>query len=323
MRPTRAVAIAIAAGALLAACGPQAQLRMNLRTVAVTVPRVVAPAVQLVPPSAPPPAALPPIAPLVNQLPPATATVPPVTTKPNPCPPAPPFATPAHPASETVGDIPASQSFVQRATGDYTNGSAKGSLAGDIRVTVTDLPDATSSNGQRVKSWRVQQVNPATKTRSVEVYQLAMPSNASSATPAGVYLVGLAWTDPVRGTLTFQPSGNGLYVLPSPVQVASNDEQYAGIATDPNTLTTLQLIRNVRERKRIDVCGQVVDTWTVEMSGTLTSPSAQWTVTWDQQIATAYGAADIDELFGLQDPKAGGPSWTRRLISTTVPKGVR
>jgi len=189
-------------------------------------------------------------------------------------------------------------------------------------VTITALPETTASNGQKVKSWRVQQVDPATKFGAVEVYQLVMPSTAAGATDPGVYLVGLAWTDPVRGSLTFQPSGNGLQVLPSPVQVATNNAQYPGIATDPDTLTTLQLVRNVRGRKRIDVCGQLVDTWTVEMSGTLTTPSAQWTVTWNQQIATAYGAVDVDELFAIQDVK-GGLLWTRRLINRTVPKEIR
>lgn len=317
MRPTRAVALALAAVGVLSACGPTSHLRMNLRTVAVTVPRVVAPAVQLVPPSAPPPLALPPVAPIANQLPPPPPVTPLVTT--NPCPTAPPLATPEHPASVTVDSPPVTQSFLQRATGDFANGATKGKFSGDVQVTVTDLPATTSSNGQQVKGWRVQQVDPTTKTRAVEVYQLVLPSSAAGATDPGVYLVGLAWTDPVRGNVTFQPVGNGLYVLPTPVQVATNDAQYAGIATDPNTLTTLQLVRNVRGRHRVDVCGRLVDTWTVEMSGTLTTPSAQWTVTWNQQIATAYGAADVDELLGISDPK-GGLSWTRRLISRTVPK---
>ena len=317
MRPTRAVALALAAVGALSACGPASHLRMNLRTVSVTVPRVVAPAVQLVPPSAPPPLALPPIGPVINQLPPPTTVTPAVTT--NTCPTAPSLATPAHPASVTVDNAPTTQSFLQRATGSFAKGATKGTFTGDVQVTVTDLPPTTSSNGQQVKGWRVQQFDPVTKTRAVEVYQLVLPSSAAGASDPGVYLVGLAWSDPVRGDVTFQPVGNGLYVLPTPVQVASNDAQYAGIATDPNTLTTLQLVRNVRGRHRVDVCGQLVDTWTVQMSGTLTTQSAQWTVTWNQQIATAYGAVDVDELLGFQDPK-GGLSWSRRLISRTVPK---
>lgn len=317
MRPTRAVAVAVAATALLSACGPQSHLRLNLRTVSVTVPRVVAPAVQLVPPSLPPAVALPPIPPIANSFPVAPLPPPP---KANPCPTAPSDATPAHEASVVVDKAPFSQVFVQRATGDFTNGTSKGSLAGAVQVTIADLPDSKASNGQQVKAWRVEQWDPVRKTRAIEVYQLVLPSSAPGAADPGVYLVGLSWSDPVRGTVTFQPVGNGLEVLPSPVQVASNAAQYASIATDPNTLTTLQLVRNVLGRHRVDVCGQLVDTWTVQMSGTLTTPNAQWQLTWNQQLATAYGAVDVDELLQLSAPAGNG--WSRHLVSTTVPKEI-
>jgi len=322
MRLIRTTAVAIAATALLSACGPESHLKLDLRTVAVTVPRIVTPAIQLLPPSAPPPVALPPVPSVVSQLPPSAPPTSPTTSLTStPCPPASQLAVPT-PASLTVDTAPATQTFLQRASGDFQSAAGKGSFAGTVHVTVTDLPQTKTGSGQRVKPWSVQQFDPMTKTRSVEVYQLLMPSSAAGASPPGVYLVGLAWSDPVRGSLTFQPSGNGLYVLPPPVQVASNDAQYVGIATDPNTLTTLALSRNVRGRKRIDVCGQLVDTWTVEMSGTLTSPSAQWKLTWNQQIATAYGAADVDELLDMGD-STGGVTWVRRLVSTSAPKETR
>lgn len=332
MRPSRATAVTLAAATLLSACGPASALHLSLRIVAVTVPRIVTPALQLVAPSAPPPAALPAMpSTVISELPPpispmssmSPSSPPPSAVQTRACPPAPPLAVPEYPARLTVTAGPATQAFVQRSTGRFQTVSGKGSLDGSVRVTVTDLPKLATSSGQTVLPWQVQQVDPATRTRSVEVYQLLLPSSAIGASPPGVYLVGLAWSDPVRGTLSFQPSGNGLYVLPSPVQIAQNSEQYVGIATDPNTLTTLQLTRNVTGRKRVDVCGQLVDTWTVEMTGTLTSPSAQWNVTWNQQLATAYGAADVEELFTVTDIKDNGVSWTRRLISTRVPKVTR
>ena len=319
MRPTRAVATALAATAMMSACGPASHLRLSLHTVSVTVPRVVAPAIALVPPSLPPPVALPPIPPIANQLPVLSATPPPPA---DPCPKAPELATPAHAASVVVDQAPFSQVFVQRATGDVTTSTGKTSLAGAVQVRVADLPDSTASNGQRVKAWRVQQYDPVRKTRAVEVYQLVLPSSAAGAADPGVYLVGLAWSDPVRGSVTFQPVGNGLEVLPSPVAIASTPAQYASAATDPNTLTTLQLVRNVAGRHRVDVCGQLVDAWSVQMTGTLTTPDAQWQVTWNQQIATAYGAVDVEELLGLQNTVAG-VTWSRHLVNTTVPKETR
>jgi hypothetical protein len=308
----------LAATALLSACGPASHLRLNLRTVSVTVPRVVAPAVALVPPSLPPAVALPPIPPIANQLPVAPPPAPPA----NPCPTASQLATPAHAASVVVDKPPFSQVFEQRSTGDVTTSTGKTSLAGTVQVRIADLPDSTASNGQQVKAWGIVQWDPVRKTRAIEVYQLVLPSSAPGAVDPGVYLVGLGWSDPVRGKVTFQPVGNGLQVLPSPVAIASTPAQYASIATDPNTLTTLQLVRNVVGRHRVDVCGQLVDTWTVQMTGTLTTPDAQWQVTWNQQIATAYGAVDVEEQLALQDT-AHGVTWTRHLVNTTVPKEAR
>ncbi|HWC33991.1 MAG TPA: hypothetical protein VG650_04095 [Mycobacteriales bacterium] len=316
MRAARACAAALAATALLSACGPSSHLDLRLRTVGVTVPRVLAPAITLVPPSAPPPAPLPPVPPVASQLPPApTLPTPPAVQT---CPKASPLAVPKFPAGVTVTP-PAAQTFVQTAHYRLTDGKLSAAPVTSVKVTIKNLPDTKTVTGQQVKSWQVQQVDTAAKSRAVEVYQLVMPSGAVDATTPGVYLVGLAWSDPIRGKLTFQPLGNGLEVLPSPVEVAENPAQYAGIATDPNTLTTLELIRNVGARKRIDLCGQVVDTWTVKMTGTLTSPKGVLQVTWDQQFATAYGAADVDELFSVTDVTGGG-TWSRRLVSTTVPK---
>ncbi|HVT20327.1 MAG TPA: hypothetical protein VHE57_02910 [Mycobacteriales bacterium] len=315
MRATRGCAAALAATAVLSACGPTSHLDLRIRTVGVTVPRVLAPAVTLVPPSTPPPAPLPPVPPVTSQLPPPILPPPPVAAT---CPKASPLAVPKRPASVTVTP-PAAQSFVQTAQYKLTSGKLSASPVSSVKVTIKNLPDTKTATGQQVKTWQVQQVDTAAKSRAVEVYQLVMPSGAVDATTPGVYLVGLAWSDPVRGKLTFQPLGNGLEVLPSPVQVAQNPAQYAGIATDPNTLTTMELVRNVGARKRVDLCGQVVDTWTVKMTGTLTSPKAVLQVTWNQQFATAYGAADVDELFAVTDVTGGG-TWSRRLVSTSVPK---
>jgi hypothetical protein len=171
--------------------------------------------------------------------------------------------------------------------------------------------------GQQVESWKVERT--AATSTSVELYQLVRPSTAPGATASGVYLVGLAWTDEVRGDLVFQPVGDGLHVLPNPVQLAaSGGVQYVGSATDPDTLTTLSLTRNVTGRKRVDLCGELVETFTVELSGVLTTPDGSRQVVWTQQLATAFGAADVEETLTLTDP-SGGFTWTRALKATEVP----
>jgi hypothetical protein len=321
------VAVVTVAAAVLSACGPEPQLRLHMRTVSVTVPRLVAPAVELVAPSAPAAVELPPLPPASVVLPPArpvetSTTAVPAAVDRDPCPTAAPLAVPRAPASPTVESPPAPQTFLQRATGTFRSAATEGSLDGSVEVTITELPATTTLAGQAVKPWRVQQVDTTTRTSSVAVYQLLLPSSAPGASAAGVYLVGLAWSDPVRGDLSFEPVGNGLFVLPSPVVVAQNDAQHAGIATDPGTMTTLALTRNVRARARVDVCGEPVDTWTVEMTGRLVSPSGQWNVTWTQQFATAYGPVVVEDQLALEAP-SGAVAWSRRMVNTTVPKEGR
>ena len=88
-----------------------------------------------------------------------------------------------------------------------------------------------------------------------------------------------------------------------------------------DTLTTLNVVRNVMGRQRVDVCGKLVDTYTVTMTGALVTRDAQWQVSWTQQLATAYGGIDVASTLALSTP--AGTSWTRTLRSTTVPAVAR
>jgi hypothetical protein len=219
-----------------------------------------------------------------------------------------------------VVGYPATQAFVQNAFGTYAVAGNLKPLGGVVDVKVVRLAPSTSSTGQKVDAWRVERR--AGKATSVEVYQLVHASAAASATAPGIYLAALAWDDPTRGRLTFQPAGLGLEILPDPVAVANNDTQYAGAATDPDSLTTLSLVRNVRARKRVDACGKLIDTYSVEMTGVLVSPTAQYQVGWTQQLATAYGGLDVESTLALSSP-LDGFSWSRTLRSTTVPAESR
>ncbi len=321
----RPLVLALAACALATACGPTTHLDLRLRGVEITSVRVLTPAITLVPPATtPPPASLPPVPPITTYLPPSPApgaSAPPaVLTPPPACPTAGQFDAPEFAAPAAVKGIPANAEYVQKALGTYAENGTQKPLDGIVDVKVVRLPDSTTTANQAVRSWRVERHNG--KASSVEVYQLVGPSSlASAASPVspGIYLVGLAWDDPTRGKLTFQPTGNGLWILPDPVAEATNDTQYVGTATDPNTVTTLELLRNVRAHKRVDACGKLIDTFTVEMSGTLVSPTDQYQVSWTQQLATAYGGLDVASTFSLVSPLTTF-RWSRSLTSTTVPK---
>jgi hypothetical protein len=327
----RPVLLAAVVALVATACGPTSHLKLDLRSVSITVPRLVTPAVRLVPPPpAAPPAALPPIPAVDSALPPVSQPLPVPSaplTAPEACPTAGPFDVPALPASPMVSAPPVDATSTQMSLGSYTGAAgkpSKGSLEGDVQMRITRLPSSTSSVGQKVDAWRVDRSGPAKGATSVEVYRLVHPSSSPAATQAGIYLVALAWKDPARGTVSFQASGNGLEIMSLPAQPSTNDTQYAGADTDPDTLTTLQLTRNIRGHKRIDACGKLIDTITVEMTGTLTTPDMQRQLAWTQQIATTYGAVDVAETLSLTSVDAGY-TWTRSLRNTTVPalpKGV-
>ena len=231
------------------------------------------------------------------------------------CPTADPLDAPALAARQDVPGPPVTGPYVQATLGAYAQRATSGSLVGSLTTTIEKLPSTTNSNGQRVDAWLVQRLDVVHKESSVEAYQFVHAAPSPLATASGVYLVGLAWKDPVRGELVFQPTGNGLFIIPNPVAIASTPAQYAGVATDPATLTTLALTRNVTGRKRVDLCGALVDTFTVEMTGTLTSPNTQRQVSWTQHIATAYGAADVEQTLSLTSP-VDGFTWTRTARNT-------
>jgi hypothetical protein len=285
--------------------------------VSITVPRLVTPAIELVAPADTPTITFPDLPDGALALP-RVPTKPPATTG---CPTADPLAQPEVPATLEVTSPPAAGTAVQVMAGAYSTAQGQGALLGLVQQTVEQLPSARASSGQLVDTWRVERTDAARKSRFVEVYQLVHPSTAVGATNAGIWLVGLAFDDPLLGKLTFSASGGGVQVLPSPVQVAQNDTQYAGAATDPSNLTTLSIVRNVRARERVDACGSLIDTWTVEMTGVITTTSTQRAFTWKQQLATGYGAADVQDTFSVTAP-LDNTTFTRTLRNVALPKEV-
>jgi hypothetical protein len=237
------------------------------------------------------------------------------------CPKAGAFDVPAVPASVRVLAAPAPGSYTQTVAGTYATATATGALSGGVTQVVTALPRQTSIIGQVIDSWSVTRTGPGA-SRSVEVYRFVHDSPLPAGTASGIYLVALAWKDPVRGDLTFEPMGDGLFLLPSPVSLSpSGGTQYTGSATDPRTLTTMSIVRNVTGKKRVDACGALIDTYTVEMTGVLTTSSTQRQVAWTQQLATAYGGLPVQDSLTLSDP-AGGFRWTALRTSTALPKPV-
>lgn len=324
---TRATALLLSTGLVLTACGPDIPLELNVRSVAVSVPRLVTPAVEYVEPApTPPPVTLPPptkVAAVPLPPPPPPPAPAPVAPAPPACPTAGPFDVPALPATPTVDRVPVEASFEQSSevtSSGAAGDPASGTVTGPVSVAVTPLGTSTSSVGQQLDDWAVHRTDPASGATSVEVYRLVRPHDSPLATSAGVYLTGMAWEDDVRGVVTFDAAGEGLWLLPSPVIFAPEDGvQYVGSATDPDTLTTLALVRNVTGRKRVDACGDLIDTVTVAMTGTLTTPDARYQVDWTLQLAPSYGALDVEQTLALTSP-VDGFGWIRTTRNEALPE---
>jgi hypothetical protein len=310
----RRLATLVALALLLTACGPKSHLELGMRSVNITAPRLITPAVELVP-AAPLPLTFTEFEPI--ELPPVPKRPPPAPT----CPEADAFAAPDAPASVIVASPPAAASFVQTSKGQYVDAAGKKTaLDGIVATTVTPATTTTASNGQKADSWLVVHSDAAQQAVWAEAYQLVHPLAGVGGTNPGVWLVGLAWAD-ARGKFVFQPTGNGVQLLPTPVVRAANDTQYIGAATDPTSLTTLQITRNVRDKALVDACGQVIDAYTVEITGVLTTTTDVRQVTWTQHWATAFGAADVEHTLSLTNP-IDGSTYTRTLRNTALPKGV-
>jgi len=310
------VALALAAVAATG-CGPHVGLQLNMRPVSLTVPRLLAPAVTLVPPA---PIIVAPPLPSIPVIPPVPPVLPPPAPAPT-CQPASEFAVPAEPASITLDEPPVNATYVQSSKGSYSGSAAtpsSGKLTAPVVAVVTKLPQTTSTLGQVSDNWVVTRAEPAGKMAVVEQYQLVHPASSGQTVSPGLYLVGMKWKDPVRGDLSFVPTGGGVELMPSPVNTSSA-ATYASSATDPSSLTTMSLTGNVTGRKRIDVCGTLVDTFTVALSGTLTSPSFLRQITWRQQVATQYGGILVEDDLSLTTP-GGGLSWDRTLHDTNAPE---
>jgi len=319
MRRTRAVSAVVMCVAALAStgCGPHAALQLDMKQVSLTIPRVLAPAVTLVPPA---PITVPlPVPPIPQQNIPSY--IPPAAPKTPACPKAGEFATPAEPASVDVSTGPTSAIYFQSSKGSYSGSAAKpssGKLEAPVVSQVASLPQTTSSTGQVSDNWLVSRVDSVTRATTLEAYQLATPSGSGQTVTPGIYLTGMKWKDPVRGELSFVPVGGGVEIMPSPVNTSST-AVFASSATDPNSLTTMTATGNVLGRKRIDVCGTLVDTWTVQLSGVLTSPNFRYQFAWRQQIATQYGGLDVEDQLTLTTP-GGGLNWDRTLHDTNTPE---
>lgn len=230
--PTSDPDLGIREGALDVVYGNSADdaIEVDLEPVAVIPPPVQLPA----PTPTTSPATLPP-----TTLPPTTTTLPP----PDPCPVAPIDALPAEILAPSADTPPLPGSYRQAQTGTATIGGDVVDLAAEVIDTVA-APTNVSDTGYE---FEVTSVEPATVTT------IGYRVDADGLAITSVSVAG------AEGVDTFTPTP-ALLILPSPAVVGS---RFTTSATDPASGRFVRLNGRVTGIERIDVCGEVVDTWEV------------------------------------------------------------
>jgi hypothetical protein len=91
----------------------------------------------------------------------------------------------------------------------------------------------------------------------------------------------------------FNPNPAVMY-LPLPVRIGS-EFAFDSVGVDPITLQTMRQQGYVRERKRIDACGKLIDSWLVDGQRTIISSGGSNPSNYDYAIATHLGGLIVFE----------------------------
>lgn len=291
----------------LTACGPEtsSSIRMTSRPVDVVFGNKATP-------SAPPPVVV--IAPGANQQPhfpsliepqlpdfdepPSGPKVPPVlpTETPKPCPTdALPGLKEIAPARITKAPAPSTYTFVRV-------GSARRTLPTAAEIRLDGLiarsysvarPADVSQYGPESFVYDVSEASGNAKV--VNTYLVSPQGALSGAIGAGLYLQKVeSTTGEEYGTDVFAPV-QPLLLMPFP---ALERATWHSAATDPRSQVTIDVNGLIRGKKRINFCGQGVDSWDVQLTGQIAGPGKVINISslvFD--VGTQYGGVFLhDEL---------------------------
>lgn len=256
----RLLATLVACGLAVSACaGPSVETSVGMRETAVDVlygdgsPPPPPPAPPAADPSPSFPGFIQPAPP--RPAPPATAPTAPTTTTttttpPNPCPTADPFAVPAEQATTGVAGPPAPGTYTFRQEGTAVIGD-------DEPVTLPPLGDRTVE--------AVEEIVPGVIRFDVRIVQFDATTITTyqvdqRGVDDGVFIAQVR-SDDELGTQVFSPSAP-VKILALPAAIGNT---WSSTGTDPLHGTSITINGEVTERRRIDACGTVVDSWQVEV----------------------------------------------------------
>lgn len=277
---------------LSSGCGPVVPLEVAMRQALITVfaghhppsPSPSLPAVYLPPP------------PLNLSFP---ATAPLALPSPPPCPDLSQFAVAKDPATALVSGPPPMAAYVMRSSGTYSLATESGKLPATLALVQPAQPKAGTDqvNGAFQDYSLITAASPSAYTDYG--FRLA-PANP---TP-GILLTSLHWKDSLRGNFDFVPD-QPLQFMQTPVAVGNT---WSSAGADPIDQTSIQLNGRVSKRETVNACGVALDSFQVQITGTIISPTFQLTWTADYDIGTQFGGLILKE-----DVTLSGPDRVRNL----------
>jgi hypothetical protein len=317
---------------VLSGCGPSGGLDVGLRHEGVGVFFGVTPAAA--PTVAPQPlqAELVPNfpAPLIAPPPPrAAVNLPVATAPPNPCPTPGPTTFPKLAATTTATQPPATDTYQFRYAGTETfnPGTAVQQTKslptfGFHHVVAGGAPASDGHYSFDV----VEFYNDVTTTTTylVEPNSSTAPVTTSGTTQAGLYLSQMKSVDTEGNTSSFSPQPP-VELMPFP---ANPGTQFQSAGVDPLTQTAMEEDSpggQVGDRARVATCGDVVDSWQVEINGRFVGGRGSNVTTFDItfDVATQYGGLLVAEHVKQSGTDTGsGQPYTYEVTETidSVPK---
>lgn len=297
LRRRMTMAGGVVAVALLSGCGPSGGLDVGLRQEGVPVFFGVTPRPAPTVPPQPAQAELVPNFPAPLVAPPPTRAAPiviPTFTPANPCPTPSPLTYPRLAAATTATQVPAAATYTFRYRG--TNTIDPGAADQQVRTLPASGTHRIVDHGAPASDGHysfdvVEDYDGATTTITylVEPNSNAAPVTTSGTTQAGLYLQAMTTArDNRTDSFTPQPP---VELMPFP---ANPGTQFQSAGVDPLTQTAMEEDSpggQVGGRESVPACGNVVDSWHVEINGRFVGGRGSNVTTFDLtlNVATQYG----------------------------------